>query len=143
MDSAVTTPRPCQHDDTCLDVPEFRRLKYFYGQMLGAPDFQTEQDFFREKLKLHNRCLHGYGVVCGLLVEPVPIPKDCTAAEEAEERRLREELDRLLAEKAAAPPPGGTPPEEPTELDARIEALRRELSEFYKQHCREEPRTQV
>ena len=143
MDNAVTTPTVPNDHEPCLEVREFRRLKYFYGQMLGAHDFQTEQDFFREKLKLHNRCLHGYGVVCGLLVEPVPIPKDCTAAEEAEERRLREELDRLLAEKAAAPPPGGTPPEEPTELDARIEALRRELSEFYKQHCREEPRTQV
>ena len=178
MDSAVTTPqRPCQHDDTCLDVPEFRRLRYFYGQMLGAPDFQTEQAFFREKIKLHNRCLHGYGVVCGLLVRPVPIPKDCTAAEEAEERQLLQELEQLLAQRAAAPttvaaapaaasaphPPGpgpaaasapqsagpsAPPPAAPgpapaSDLDARIESLRRQLGEFYRQHCRDEPRTKV
>jgi hypothetical protein len=39
--------------------------------MLGARDFQREQEYFREKLKLRMRCLLGYGVVCGLFVEPV------------------------------------------------------------------------
>lgn len=54
-------------------VPDdFRRLKYFYGQLLGAADFQREQAYFVEKLRLRNRCLHGYGVACGLLVSPVP-----------------------------------------------------------------------
>src|SRR5450432_1324478 len=64
--------------DRCTAVPEFDRLNYFYGQMLSARDFKSEQDFFREKLKLHNRCLHGYGVVCGLEVCAVePPPKPC------------------------------------------------------------------
>lgn len=54
----------------CLDYPEFDRLNYHYGQMLGARDFTTEQDFFRNKMKMLNRCLHGYGVVCGLEVKP-------------------------------------------------------------------------
>lgn len=49
----------------------FQRLRYFHGQMLTARDFQREQDYFREKLKLRMRCLLGYGVVCGLFVEPV------------------------------------------------------------------------
>ena len=57
----------------CAEIPEFERLNYFYGQMLGAADFRAEQAFFREKLKLHNRCLHGYGVVCGLEVRPVAV----------------------------------------------------------------------
>lgn len=49
-------------------APYFDRLSYFYGQMLGERDFRAEQAYYREKLKLHNRCLHGPGVVCGLAV---------------------------------------------------------------------------
>lgn len=55
---------------TEFDVPPLRRLRYFHGQMLTARDFQREQEYFRDKLKLRLRCLLGYGVVCGLLVEP-------------------------------------------------------------------------
>ena len=51
----------------------FDRLNYYYGQLLSAADFLAEQRYFREKLKLHHRCLHGYGVVCGLEVR-VPAP---------------------------------------------------------------------
>lgn len=54
-----------------FNVDSFRRLRYFHGQMLTANDFQREQSYFREKLKLRVRCLLGYGVVCGLHVEPV------------------------------------------------------------------------
>ncbi|MDH6213448.1 hypothetical protein [Streptomyces pseudovenezuelae] len=54
-----------------FDAPPLRRLRYFHGQMLGARDFQREQEYHREKLKLRMRCLLGYGVVCGLFVEPV------------------------------------------------------------------------
>ncbi len=54
-------------------VPAFDRLNYYYGQLLGAADFLAEQQYFREKLRLHNRCLHGYGVVCGLeVIVPPP-----------------------------------------------------------------------
>ena len=139
--------------EICIDAGKLQRLKYFYGQMLGVQDFQTEQDYFRDKLKLHNRCLHGYGVVCGLLVEPVPIPKDCTAEEEAEEKKIWDELQALLQHKAAAQtapapeaPNAGTEeaPAAPAESrDAQIEALRRRLGDFYKEHCREHPRTCV
>ncbi len=55
----------------CASLPPyFDRLNYFYGQMLGHRDFAIEQRYFREKIKLHNRCLHGHGVVCGLEVTP-------------------------------------------------------------------------
>lgn len=60
-----------------VKIPEFERLNYFYGQMLNAADFRIEQDFFRDKLKLHNRCFHGHGVVCGLRVDSGPIGEDC------------------------------------------------------------------
>ncbi|PPK67144.1 hypothetical protein V5P93_003481 [Actinokineospora auranticolor] len=59
-----------------FEAPPFRRLRYFHGQLLTARDFQREQEYFREKLKLRVRCLLGYGVVCGLFVEPVA-PEDC------------------------------------------------------------------
>lgn len=59
-----------------FDAPPLRRLRYFHGQMLGARDFQREQDYHREKLKLRMRALLGYGVVCGLHVEPAPRDED-------------------------------------------------------------------
>ncbi|MFE7132057.1 hypothetical protein ACFVIM_14450 [Streptomyces sp. NPDC057638] len=60
-----------------FEVPPLRRLRYFHGQMLGARDFQREQDYLREKLKLRLRGLLGYGVVCGLWVAPGPRHDDC------------------------------------------------------------------
>jgi len=45
------------------------RVRYFPRQLLGAEDMRTEQDYFREKLRRHNRHLHGWGVVCGLQVQ--------------------------------------------------------------------------
>jgi hypothetical protein len=63
--SDETRKRP---QSACESMPDFTRLRYFHGQMLGHHDFQNEQDYFREKLKLLNRCLHGYGTVCGLKV---------------------------------------------------------------------------
>ena len=53
------------------ELPDFLRLNYFHGQMLAAHDFRGEQAYFVEKLRLRNRCLHGYGVACGLQVSPV------------------------------------------------------------------------
>ena len=33
----------CNGDDTiCATLPDLKRLNYFYGQMLGVADFQTE-----------------------------------------------------------------------------------------------------
>lgn len=45
-----------------------KRVRYFDGQMLAADDFRTEQEYFRKRLRLHNRALHGYGIVSGLEV---------------------------------------------------------------------------
>jgi len=43
-----------------------KRVRFFDGMLLSKADFQADQQYFREKQKIHNRCLHGYGVVCGL-----------------------------------------------------------------------------
>jgi hypothetical protein len=46
----------------------FRRNNFFTGRLLTATDLELEQNYFREKQKLHNRALHGFGIVSGLEV---------------------------------------------------------------------------
>lgn len=45
-----------------------KRNRFFPGKLLTAEDLGLEQEYFREKLKRHNRYLHGFGVVFGLEV---------------------------------------------------------------------------
>lgn len=45
-----------------------KRVRYFTGQLLSAADLQAEQDYTRDRLRRHNRWLHGWGVVGGLTV---------------------------------------------------------------------------
>jgi hypothetical protein len=47
------------------------RPRYFPRQMITADDMILEQTYFRDKLRRHNRLLHGWGVVCGAIVCPV------------------------------------------------------------------------
>jgi len=54
----------------CCGKP-IERLRYFPRQLLTADDMRAEQEYVREKLRRHNRYLHGWGVVCGCAVEPV------------------------------------------------------------------------
>jgi hypothetical protein len=49
-------------------MTRLKRVNFFSGQLLTAEDFQTEQNYHREKNRRHNRLLHGYGVVSGLAV---------------------------------------------------------------------------
>src|SRR5688500_19133516 len=54
----------CNGDDTiCATLPDLKRLNYFYGQMLGVADFQTEQD--RKSTRLNSSHLViSYAVFC-------------------------------------------------------------------------------
>jgi hypothetical protein len=70
-DRIINPGDPVAPQDACASLPDLIRLRYVTGLMLTANDFLKEQDYFREKLKLHNRCLHGYGTVCGLKVVPL------------------------------------------------------------------------
>ena len=70
------------------ELPDFLRLSYFHGQMLAASDFQREQAYFVEKLRLRNRCLHGYGVACGLQVSPVPADDECATGPDPHQPRV-------------------------------------------------------
>lgn len=45
-----------------------QRVNYEFGLVLGVDEFVQEQTYFLEKEYQHNRGLHGYGTVSGLLV---------------------------------------------------------------------------
>lgn len=46
------------------------RPRYYARQLVTPDDMTLEQDYFRAKLRRHNRFLHGWGVVCGARVVP-------------------------------------------------------------------------
>jgi len=50
------------------DLQSPKRPRFFNRQLLSAADLQLEQEYHREKSKLHNRSLHGFGIVSGLKV---------------------------------------------------------------------------
>jgi len=51
------------------------RVRYFTRQLITADDMLAEQQYFRQKLRRHNRFLHGWGVVCGMGVTAAPDAK--------------------------------------------------------------------
>lgn len=59
-------------DCTQLEMLTLERVKYFSRQLLTADDMTTDQEYFRIKLRRHNRYLHGWGVVCGMGVTVAP-----------------------------------------------------------------------
>ncbi len=48
------------------DLPELTRPTFHAGQLLSAEDLHAEQVYQRNRSRLHNRLLHGWGVVDGL-----------------------------------------------------------------------------
>jgi len=54
------------------ELVRLERVRFFQRQLLSVADMVTEQDYIRQKLRRHNRFLHGWGVVCGLEVTPQP-----------------------------------------------------------------------
>jgi hypothetical protein len=52
--------------------PALELVRYFPRQLITADDMRAEQEYFREKLRRHNRYLHGWGVVCGCNVTAAP-----------------------------------------------------------------------
>ena len=60
------TPECCR---TC-DFGTFKRNAYWMGKLMLPRDFIDEQRYFMDKLRHHTVRLHGWGVVCGLLVVP-------------------------------------------------------------------------
>jgi hypothetical protein len=52
----------------CGETRPLTRVRYFVGQLLGTEEFETEQQYVIDKHRLHNRTLHGIGIVTGLEV---------------------------------------------------------------------------
>lgn len=52
------------------------RPRYFPRQLMTPTELILEQDYFRDKMRRHNRLLHGYGVICGAWVSRVPLEAD-------------------------------------------------------------------
>ena len=44
------------------------RTRFYAGQLVAPTDLTQDQVYFREKLRRHNRLLHGWGIVCGARV---------------------------------------------------------------------------
>ncbi|HJU56022.1 MAG TPA: hypothetical protein VJ715_15660 [Pyrinomonadaceae bacterium] len=51
-------------------IHTFVRNRYFYGKLLDVFHFELEQDYLNGKRWLLNRLVTGYGVLCGLDVQP-------------------------------------------------------------------------
>jgi hypothetical protein len=58
--------------DCISDISEgyVERVRYFSRQLLDAHDLTDDQTYHRAKQRMHNRLLHGWGIVCGLEVIP-------------------------------------------------------------------------
>jgi hypothetical protein len=54
------------------EIPAFRRSHFYTGKLLTENDLTREQRYAIDKLRLHYTALHGWGVVCGLIVKPHP-----------------------------------------------------------------------
>ena len=52
-----------------LAPTNLERNRFYPGQLITAEDLAQEQLYVREKLRRHNRLLHGWGIVSGLEVE--------------------------------------------------------------------------
>jgi Chitobiase/beta-hexosaminidase C-terminal domain len=48
------------------------RVRYYPRQIMTADEMRSEQEYFRQKMRRHNRLLHGWGVSCGCEVKPAP-----------------------------------------------------------------------
>ena len=90
---------PCRDDRAPCDcLPRPVRMNYFHGQLISERDLRTEQTYFREKLKHAHRCVHGYGILCGMEVRPVEPPEDCLPDDSARRKELRGEIALLEEE---------------------------------------------
>jgi hypothetical protein len=144
----VANPPPAPPDkEHSICMPDFKRLNYFYGQLLGVTDFQTEQNFFREKLKLHNRCLHGYGVICGLKVVPEPGAEECAPEIDKEVKEIQAKMEELRAKwneiKRRADPGDQGAREQLARIEQELEELRRKRDKIRTEECDEEKPTRV
>jgi hypothetical protein len=67
--STTQAAQPCSCGCTaCAGLECLDRTRFFAGQLLSEADLNNEQSYWLAKSRLHNRYLHGWGIVCGLQV---------------------------------------------------------------------------
>ncbi len=72
MSNGSSTTSLALLDCTTSQPESAQRVNYFPRQLLTADDMFADQDYFRLKLQRHNRFMHGWGTVCGLVVTAAP-----------------------------------------------------------------------
>jgi hypothetical protein len=60
----------CGTSTTPCSNPIAELPRYYPRQLITPDDLTLEQNYFRDRLRRHNRLLHGWGVVCGAMVCP-------------------------------------------------------------------------
>jgi hypothetical protein len=68
----TSTSCSCQSAPDLCATGVIERPCYYPGQLLTPAEMTLEQQYFRDKLRRHNRLMHGWGVVCGAAVCLVP-----------------------------------------------------------------------
>jgi hypothetical protein len=66
-----TSSSCCGGVATSCDTNIAELPRYYPRQLITPDDLTLEQNYFRDRMRRHNRLLHGWGVVCGALVCPV------------------------------------------------------------------------
>lgn len=96
------------------DIPPFCRNYYYRGKLLTEREFDDEQRYGIDKHRLHNVALHGWGVVCGLQVQPHPhCPERKLVVEEGLAIDSCGREVRILRDVTIDLPPRPEPPPEP------------------------------
>jgi hypothetical protein len=70
----TNSPCSCASAGNSCDSSIAELPRYYPRQLITPDDLTLEQNYFRDRMRRHNRLLHGWGVVCGALVCPVPVP---------------------------------------------------------------------
>src|SRR2546421_8213594 len=63
---------------SATEAPYLERTRFFPRQLVTPGDLTQDQEYFRAKLRRHNRLLHGWGVVCGAGVTTGPKVSEVT-----------------------------------------------------------------
>jgi hypothetical protein len=75
----ATMGRGCRPGtDPCGRSP-YELPRFFPGQLLTDDELRQEQQYFRDRMRLHNRLLWGWGTVCGAVVCRVPASPESAA----------------------------------------------------------------
>lgn len=92
-------------------------VRHYPRQLITAEDLNDQVSYVREKLKRHNRMLHGYGIVCGLTFDSARkvIQRGYALSPCGNEIMVPEDVPFDPQLVARAPDTGGCPP--PEEVD--------------------------